>query len=167
MRRARGTSEMGMHLTIYQMRPDVHSVVHAHPPTATGFAVAGRALQSGAAPRGSSSWIGAARDSVCPARRADRRHAPYIPKYDALPHLANHVWSATAMRFPGLLPDGNGGALARITLVAELLGRAQVLPGPRCGNFSTPHAYNARSRNHFEPGSPMAAEEHARAEREN
>jgi len=38
------SSELGMHLLIYGMRPDVHSVVHAHPPTATGFAAAGIAL---------------------------------------------------------------------------------------------------------------------------
>jgi L-fuculose-phosphate aldolase len=38
------SSELGMHLLIYSMRPDVHSVVHAHPPTATGFAAAGVAL---------------------------------------------------------------------------------------------------------------------------
>ncbi|MEO7084949.1 MAG: class II aldolase/adducin family protein [Gemmatimonadaceae bacterium] len=35
------SSELGMHLRIYQRRTDVHAVVHAHPPTATGFAVAG------------------------------------------------------------------------------------------------------------------------------
>src|SRR5579884_4316203 len=38
------TSEIGMHLTIYRMRADVMSVVHAHPPVATGFAVAGKPL---------------------------------------------------------------------------------------------------------------------------
>src|SRR5260370_30109037 len=38
------TSEIAMHTTIYNMRPDVHSVLHAHPPVATGFAAAGRAL---------------------------------------------------------------------------------------------------------------------------
>ncbi|HEY5055878.1 MAG TPA: class II aldolase/adducin family protein [Acidobacteriaceae bacterium] len=38
------TSEIGMHLAIYQMRDDVHAVVHAHPPIATAFACAGRAL---------------------------------------------------------------------------------------------------------------------------
>ena len=38
------TSELAMHLTIYRMRPDVFSVVHAHPVVATGFAVAGRPL---------------------------------------------------------------------------------------------------------------------------
>src|SRR5262249_33485096 len=34
-------SEIGLHLTVYRARPDVAAVVHAHPPTATGFAVAG------------------------------------------------------------------------------------------------------------------------------
>ena len=44
-RKLRGTrdasSELLMHLEVYKNRPDVHAVVHAHPPTATGFAVAG------------------------------------------------------------------------------------------------------------------------------
>jgi L-fuculose-phosphate aldolase len=40
----RPSSELRMHLRIYARRPDVHAVVHAHPPTATGFAVAGEAL---------------------------------------------------------------------------------------------------------------------------
>lgn len=35
------SSEMYMHLQIYKERPDVNSVCHAHPPYATGFAVAG------------------------------------------------------------------------------------------------------------------------------
>src|SRR4029453_19275986 len=35
------SSEMQMHLEVYRQRPDVRAVVHAHPPTATGFAVAG------------------------------------------------------------------------------------------------------------------------------
>src|SRR5215208_8051530 len=35
------SSEMQMHLEVYRQRPDAGAVVHAHPPTATGFAVAG------------------------------------------------------------------------------------------------------------------------------
>ncbi len=38
------SSEVAMHLLIYGMRPDVRAIVHAHPPTATGFAAAGIAL---------------------------------------------------------------------------------------------------------------------------
>ena len=37
----RPSSEVKMHLEVYKERPDVHSVVHAHPPFATSFAVAG------------------------------------------------------------------------------------------------------------------------------
>jgi L-fuculose-phosphate aldolase len=35
------SSELKMHLEVYHNRPDARAVVHAHPPTATGFAVAG------------------------------------------------------------------------------------------------------------------------------
>jgi len=35
------SSELPMHLEIYRQRPDINAVVHAQPPTATGFAVAG------------------------------------------------------------------------------------------------------------------------------
>ncbi len=35
------SSELPMHLFAYRKRPDVGAVVHAHPPRATGFAVAG------------------------------------------------------------------------------------------------------------------------------
>ena len=35
------SSELPMHLEVYRNRPDVQAVVHAHPPLATGFAVAG------------------------------------------------------------------------------------------------------------------------------
>ncbi len=40
----RPTSELAMHLLAYRMRPDVGAVVHAHPPKATAFAVAGLPL---------------------------------------------------------------------------------------------------------------------------
>ncbi len=39
--RLKPSSEVGMHLFLYRERPDIKAVVHAHPPTATGFSVAG------------------------------------------------------------------------------------------------------------------------------
>ncbi len=39
------SSEFGMHLAIYRVRPDISAVVHAHPPTATAFSVAGVSLE--------------------------------------------------------------------------------------------------------------------------
>jgi len=44
--RPKPSSEIAMHLRIYALRPDVRAVCHAHPPVATGFAAAGRALDS-------------------------------------------------------------------------------------------------------------------------
>ena len=38
------TTELDLHLRVYSRREDCGAVVHAHPPTATGFAVAGQGL---------------------------------------------------------------------------------------------------------------------------
>ena len=48
--RGRPSSEIQMHLLYYRSRPDVCAVCHAHPPTATGFAAAGRALEEAVLP---------------------------------------------------------------------------------------------------------------------
>jgi L-fuculose-phosphate aldolase len=39
------SSEFGMHLAIYGVRSDAAAIVHAHPPTATAFSVAGVSLE--------------------------------------------------------------------------------------------------------------------------
>jgi L-fuculose-phosphate aldolase len=49
--RARGgarrpSTEIAMHLRVYRRRPDVRAIVHAHPPVATAFAVAGETFDS-------------------------------------------------------------------------------------------------------------------------
>jgi len=40
----RPTTEIRMHLSVYERRQDVRAIVHAHPPFATAFAVAGVSL---------------------------------------------------------------------------------------------------------------------------
>lgn len=42
----RPTSEIKVHLAIYDTRPDVNAVIHSHPPHATAFAVTGEPLPS-------------------------------------------------------------------------------------------------------------------------
>lgn len=39
--KAKAFGEIELHLYVYRQRPDVSAVLHAHPPTATGFSVAG------------------------------------------------------------------------------------------------------------------------------
>lgn len=156
------TSEMAMHLTIYRMRPDVHSVLHAHPPVATGFAVAGRALNLGLLPEVVIS-LGSVplADYGLPGTPAlTAGMLPYISKYDAL-LMANHgavaygedLWQA----FSRMEMVEH---FARITLVAELLGGAKVLPRVEVQKlFESRVRYGVKSRNHFEPGAPMTAED--------
>jgi L-fuculose-phosphate aldolase len=38
------TTELRLHLEVYRQRPDVNAVLHAHPPVATGFSLAGVSL---------------------------------------------------------------------------------------------------------------------------
>jgi L-fuculose-phosphate aldolase len=44
------TTELDLHLRILRHRPDVGAVVHAHPPAATGFAVAGEEIPANLLP---------------------------------------------------------------------------------------------------------------------
>ena len=46
------SSEILMHLAVYEHRPEIMAVVHAHPPTATGFAVARDSARPGGLGRG-------------------------------------------------------------------------------------------------------------------
>ncbi|QOT00227.1 class II aldolase/adducin family protein [Brevibacterium sp. JNUCC-42] len=46
----RPTSEMKMHLKVYEMRPDIGGIVHVHPPYATAFAIAGLPLDAATLP---------------------------------------------------------------------------------------------------------------------
>jgi len=156
------TTEMGMHLTIYRMRPEIRSVVHAHPPTATGFAVAGRALNLALLPE-----VVVSLGSVpladyglpgTPALTEGMR--PYIPKYDAM-LMANHGAVAYGQDLlQAFFRLEMVEHFARITLVAELLGGPRVLPRVEVQKlFDSRERYKVQSKNRFEPGSPMTAEE--------
>lgn len=124
------TTEIAMHLKIYELRPDVNAVVHAHPPVATGFAAAGRALNIAVLPEvvvGLGS-VPLAAYGLPGTPALTEPMIPLIAGHDAL-LMANHgavcygddVYQAyfrmeTVEHF------------ARILLVAELLGGPNALP---------------------------------------
>ena len=156
------TSEIGMHITIYSLRPDVRAIVHAHPPVATGFAAAGRALdkallpevivQLGAVPLASYGLPG--------TTALAEGMIPLIPKYDAL-LMQNHgctcygpdVWQA----FYRMEIVEH---FARITFVAEMLGGARPLPRKEVERlFAARQKYNVNSHTSMEPGMPVVAED--------
>lgn len=156
------TSEVAMHLTIYRMRPDVQSVLHAHPPVATGFACAGRALNVGLLPEIVIS-LGSVplADYGLPGTPAlTEGMLPYISKYDAL-LMANHGAVAYGQDvFQAFFRMEMVEHYARILLVAELLGGARALPRVEVQKlFDSRTRYKVRSRNQFEPGAPMTAED--------
>ena len=156
------TSEIGMHLTIYRMRPDVGAVVHAHPPTATGFAVAGRALNQGTLPEVilGLGCVPLAAYGLPGTPALSEGMVPHIPKYDAL-LLANHGAVAYGEDvFQAFFKLDTVEHFARIALVAELLGGPKVLPRAEIQKlFDARPRYGVKSRNRFEPGSPIAAED--------
>jgi L-fuculose-phosphate aldolase len=118
------SSELAMHLAIYRLRPDVHAVVHAHPPFGTGFAVANVPLDKpllseviltlGCIPL--AAYGTPSTDEVV------ERLAPFIPHHDAL-LLANH--GAVAYGPDLELAYARMETLehfAKITLIARLIG---------------------------------------------
>ncbi len=156
------TSEMGMHLTIYRMRPDALAVVHAHPPVATGFAVAGRELNLGLLPEvivGLGS-VPLAEYGTPGTPALSQGMLPYLGKYDAL-LLANHgavAWGETV--FQAFFRMEKVEHFARVTLVAELLGGARALPRAEIEKlFAARARYGVKSQSRFEPGCPLSAED--------
>ena len=123
------TSEIGMHLAVYRARRDIKAVVHAHPPIATGFACAGRALD----------------EPLCAEAIMTLGPVPLAPYAttgtDALPESLAHLipgHSAILMANHGAVTYGDGlldaflkmetvEHFANICLVAHQLGSARPL----------------------------------------
>src|SRR5438552_2989363 len=85
------SSELAMHLLFYRMRPDVMAICHGHPPTATGFAVAGRALNYALLPEVvvGLGQIPLVQYATPGTQELSEAIEPFVPHYDAL-LLANH-----------------------------------------------------------------------------
>jgi L-fuculose-phosphate aldolase len=123
------SSEIAMHLLIYRLRPDVHGVVHAHPPTATGYAAAGMALTE---PLVSEIVITLGSVPLAPyatpgtAELSDSLQ-PLIPDHDAI-LMANHGVVAYGEDLNvAYMKMETVEHFAKIALVAETLGKKQML----------------------------------------
>jgi len=123
------SSEIAMHLLIYRLRPDVNGIVHAHPPTATGFAASGRALTQ---PLVCEVVIGLgciplARYGTPGTPELTDALEPLVPQYDAI-LMSNHG----VVAYGGDLEHAymkmeTVEHFAQIALVAHLLGNQQPL----------------------------------------
>jgi L-fuculose-phosphate aldolase len=123
------SSEALMHLAAYRRRPDVGAVVHAHPPLATGFAVAGipldRAVLAEVVTTLGAIPIAAYGTPSTPELPAAIE--PYLAAHDAV-LLANHGALALGRDlFGAYYKMETIEHFARISLVARLLGREHLL----------------------------------------
>ena len=85
------SSEIKMHMRVYQERPDVKSVVHAHPMYATGFAIAGIPLNQPIMPEAiiALGEVPIAAYGTPSTMEIPDSLMPYLQDYDAI-LLANH-----------------------------------------------------------------------------
>ena len=123
------SSEMQMHLEVYRQRPDVQAVVHAHPPTSTGFAVAGIPLDRAVLAEvlttlGSIPIAAYATPSTKELPDAVRQ---YIKAHDGM-LLANHgALTVGGDLFNAYFKMETIEHFAKISLVARLLGRENLI----------------------------------------
>lgn len=123
------SSEIAMHLLIYKLRPDIGAVVHAHPPTATGFAASGMALNR---PLVCELIVGLgcvplARYGTPGTPELSEALEPLIPQYDAI-LMANHGVVTYGEDLQGAyMKMETVEHFARISLVAHILGHEQLL----------------------------------------
>jgi L-fuculose-phosphate aldolase len=124
------SSEIGMHLLIYRLRPDVNAIVHAHPPTATGFAAAGIALDQPLIAEVvlALKSIPLARYATPGTNELQEALAPLVPDHDAI-LMANHgvvAYGSDLMR--AYLNMDVVEHFAQIALVAQRLAAPNPLP---------------------------------------
>jgi L-fuculose-phosphate aldolase len=123
------SSEMQMHLEVYRQRPDARAVVHAHPPIATGFAVAGIPLDRAVLAEvvttlGSVPIAEYATPSTKELPDAVRK---YVKAHDGM-LLANHgALTLGADLFAAYYKMETIEHFAKISLVARLLGGERIL----------------------------------------
>jgi len=123
------SSEMLMHLEVYRQRPDVQAVVHAHPPTATGFAVAGIPLDRAVLAEvlttlGSIPLAEYATPSTAELPEAVRK---YIKAHDGM-LLANHgALTVGGDLYSAYYKMETIEHFAKISLVARMLGRENLI----------------------------------------
>ncbi len=127
---ARGAStELEMHLLIYRLRPEVNAVVHAHPPTATGFAAAGMSLEE---PLISEVVIALGSVPLAPYATPGTHELaqvlePLVPRYDAI-LMANHgAVTCGADLLGAYMKMETVEHSAKIALVTHQLGRQHLL----------------------------------------
>jgi len=137
------SSELTMHLECYRQRPDIGACVHAHPPTATGFACAGLSLENCVLPEVILALGGIPLTPYGTPGGTDIPAAirPYLDNYDSF-LLANHGVLAVGKNvFDAYYKMETTEHFAKISLTARLLGGEKPIAPPQVEEL-----YQARER---------------------
>ncbi len=125
----RASSEIAVHLRIYARRPDTRAVVHAHPPVATGFAVAGEGFEGCVLPEMifQVGWVPLIPYETPGTVALADRFEPFLATHDAF-LMANHgaVTAGPTLEIAHQRMESLEHT-ARILLTARLLGKVNVL----------------------------------------
>jgi L-fuculose-phosphate aldolase len=123
------SSEMQMHLEVYRQRPDIRAVVHAHPPVATGFAVAGIPLDRAVLAEVVTTLgsVPIAEYATPSTRELPEAVRKYVKAHDGM-LLANHgALTLGTDLYSAYYKMETIEHFARISLVARLLGGERLL----------------------------------------
>ena len=123
------SSEILMHLEVYRQRPDVQAVVHAHPPIATGFAVAGIPLDRAVLAEVLTTLgsVPIAEYATPSTRELPEAVKKYIKAHDGM-LLANHgALTVGGDLYSAYYKMETVEHFAKISLVARLLGRENLI----------------------------------------
>lgn len=123
----RPSSEIKMHLRIYQKRPDVNAVVHAHPLYATTFAIAGQPLMDPIMPEAVLFLGGVplAKYGTPGTMEVPDSVEPFLDQYDAV-LLENHGALSYADTLLGAYHK-----MESVEFYAQLLYQTKMVGGPQ------------------------------------
>ena len=142
------SSEWPMHRIIYEQRPDIHAVCHAHPPHATGFSVAGLSLSKAILSEVvlTLGCVPLATYGTPSTRELTDAIEPYLEFHDAL-LMANHgavAYATTLEQAFNKLETLEH--TCKISFIARTLGNENVIP-----DRAIPKLFEIRERNGVMP----------------
>ena len=138
----RPSSEYRLHLALYAARPDVHGIVHAHPPYCTAFAVAGREIYADSYAEALALFhkIPLAPYGLPSTDAIWQGIIPFLPDYDIV-LMANHGMVAVG-------PDvrqayyrlESAESIAKVLILSEALSGPKALPPEEVESLAVMHA---------------------------
>lgn len=161
----RPSTEGAMHFDIYKHRSDVQAIVHSHPPTATGFAVAGIPLDQLAMPEliVTMGTIPLAPYGTPGTDELPEALRPFYEEHDAI-LLANHGAVTMGRTLTeALFKMESVEMCAKILFTARMLGRVRELPDEQVDKLVEARSFYGLQGAH--PGKKIIQQRHNKGEK--